>query len=104
LVINIAVFCRIFKGNYKIEEFCHERAIYDDKAKNKLPEIVHAVEDGPAVQLTRHGRPVAVLLSARAYEQLNRKKEGFWRSFKAFQKVAEREDVLITDQDFAELR
>jgi len=74
------------------------------EAKNKLPSIVHSVESGPPVQLTRHGRPVAVLLSTKAYARLNRKKEGFWRSFKAFCKAAEKEDIQITDKDFAELR
>lgn len=33
------------------------------EAKNRLPSLVHRVEKGPAVKLTRHGRPVAVLVS-----------------------------------------
>jgi len=31
------------------------------EAKNKLPAIIHSVETGRAVKLTRHGRPVAAL-------------------------------------------
>ena len=33
------------------------------EAKNRLPTIVHSVENGPPVELTRRGKPVAVLLS-----------------------------------------
>lgn len=39
-------------------------------AKNQLPRIVHEVEREGAVQLTRRGRPVAVLLSGTEYERL----------------------------------
>ena len=43
-----------------------ERQIPIAKAKNRLTAIIHDVENGPAVKLTRHGKPVAVLLSAQA--------------------------------------
>ena len=33
------------------------------ETKNKLPAIVHAVENGAPVRLIRHRKPVAVLLS-----------------------------------------
>ena len=35
------------------------------EAKNRLPSIIHIhyVEEGPYVELTRRGKPVAVLLS-----------------------------------------
>ena len=47
------------------------------EAKSKLPAIIHTVEDGPSIKLTRHGKPVAVLLSIREYEQLAKKKRAF---------------------------
>jgi prevent-host-death family protein len=31
------------------------------EAKNRLPELIRAVEDGQAVVITRHGKPVAQL-------------------------------------------
>jgi prevent-host-death family protein len=31
------------------------------EAKNRLPELIRAVEDGELVVITRHGRPVAQL-------------------------------------------
>jgi antitoxin Phd len=69
-------------------------------AKNKLPSIIHAVETGQAVKLTRHGKPVAVLLSIKEYQRLNRKKEGYWRALHSFRKHMEEEDVFITEEDF----
>ena len=74
------------------------------EAKSKLPAIIHSVEDGPSVKLTRHGKPVAVLLSIREYEQLAKNKMGFWSALKAFRNNLRNEDIKITDADFTKLR
>jgi prevent-host-death family protein len=74
------------------------------EAKGKLPSIIHSVEDGPSVQLTRHGKPVAVLLSIREYELLMLKKKGFWSALMEFRNAIEKEDIKITDDDFKGLR
>lgn len=74
------------------------------EAKGKLPAIIHSVEDGPSVQLTRHGKPVAVLLSIREYELLMLKKKGFWSALMEFRNAIEKEDIKITDEDFEGLR
>ena len=74
------------------------------EAKNKLPSIIHSVEKGPSVKLTRHGKPVAVLLSIQEYERLSLKKQGFWRALKTFRKLTEKEDTVISNADFKSLR
>ena len=74
------------------------------EAKSKLPAIIHTVEDGPSIKLTRHGKPVAVLLSIREYEQLAKNNMGFWSAFTKFRKNLEKEDTKITDADFKDLR
>jgi prevent-host-death family protein len=74
------------------------------EAKNKLPSIVHAVERGAPVKLTRHGRPVAVLLSIDQYDRLSRKKEGYWRALESFRKLIKKEDELISDVDLEGIR
>jgi prevent-host-death family protein len=38
--------------------------------RSQLPSIIHAVETGDVTQLTRNGKPVAVLLSNEEYETL----------------------------------
>lgn len=40
------------------------------EAKNTFTALVHQVEEGEIVHLTRHGRPVAVLLSEAEYQAL----------------------------------
>jgi antitoxin Phd len=73
------------------------------EAKNRLPAIVHAVENGPSVKLTRRGRPVAVLLSIEEYERLSRKQNiGFWDALMALREYAD--GIEISNDDFANLR
>jgi len=74
------------------------------EAKNKLPSIIHSVEKGPSVKLTRRGRPVAVLLSIQEYERLSQKKMDFWLALKSFRKIAEKEGIEISNEDFKGLR
>ena len=74
------------------------------EAKSKLPAIIHSVEDGPSVKLTRHGKPVAVLLSIREYEQLAKNKLGFWSALSTFHSILVKEDIKISDADFEDLR
>ncbi len=40
------------------------------EAKNSFTALVHQVEGGEVVHLTRHGRPVAVILSEAEYQEL----------------------------------
>ncbi len=74
------------------------------EAKSNLPAIIHTVEDGPSVKLTRHGKPVAVLLSIREYEQLAKNKTGFWSALTKFRNILDKEKINITDKDFEDLR
>ena len=73
-------------------------------AKNKLPSLIHSVETGQAVKLTRHGRPVAVLLSIKDYQRLNRKREGYWSALNSLRKHMEKEGVAVTGEEFEGVR
>jgi prevent-host-death family protein len=73
-------------------------------AKNKLPSLIHSVETGQAVKLTRHGRPVAVLLSIKDYEKLSRKRGGYWRALTFLRGRMERERIFSESGDFERLR
>ncbi|MHC1726689.1 MAG: type II toxin-antitoxin system Phd/YefM family antitoxin [Syntrophobacteraceae bacterium] len=74
------------------------------EAKNKLPAIVHSLEKGSPVKLTRHGRPVAVLLSVDQYERLSRGTEGYWEALESFRDQMKKEGILISEADFEDLR
>ena len=73
-------------------------------AKNRLPAIIHSVEDGSAVQLTRHDKPVAVLVSFVQYQGLVNQKKDFWAALTYFKRSSQKEEPLIEDRDFEGLR
>jgi prevent-host-death family protein len=55
-------------------------------ARAQLPKIIHNVETGDITQLTRRGKPVAVLLSLKEYEALlSQGKGGLIQALSAFQ-------------------
>jgi len=65
------------------------------EAKTQLTRLIHQVERGEAVHITRRGKPVAVLLSEDKYRRLrqDQKQRNFWdlvsemRSDPAFEPV-----------------
>ena len=74
------------------------------EAKNRLPSIIHYIEKGPYVELTRRGKPVAVLLSIQEYERLSRKYKGFWNALSVFRQNIHDKGIEISDMDFEGLR
>ncbi len=71
------------------------------EAKNHLPAIIHAVEDGEAVKLTRHGKPVAVLLSTAQYQDLIQPHIDLWEAVTSFRKSS---SDLLENDDFSDMR
>jgi prevent-host-death family protein len=69
-------------------------------AKNRLPAIVHAIENGPAVQLTRHGKPVAVLISISKYNRLTNTPKNFWTKLNAFRESIDASTLLSSNDIF----
>ncbi len=65
------------------------------EAKNRLPTIIHYVEKGPYVKLTRRGKPVAVLLSIQEDERLSRKYTGFWSAVSEFRRKIDDEGSVM---------
>ncbi len=63
-------------------------------ARNKLPALVHDIEKGPPVELTRRGKPVAVLLSIGEYQRLRRDKPDLWQAIRSF-----REETDLAELD-----
>lgn len=74
------------------------------EAKNRLPSIVHQVEKGPSVELTRRGKPVAILLSINEFERLKLSNAGFWNSLISFRQMMKSEGMGISGEDFEGLR
>ena len=65
-------------------------------ARNNLPSIVREAESGYSVELTRRGRPVAVLLSTREFQRLTGPGKGLWQ---AIQEWRDTHDLTEMDLD-----
>jgi prevent-host-death family protein len=70
------------------------------EARSRLPRIVDQAEAGVDVELTRRGRPVAVLVSCREFERLRGKRLHFRDAYKKFLKTHSLEEIGL-DDDFA---
>lgn len=74
------------------------------EAKNKLTKIVRDVEQTEPVEFTRHGKTVAVLMSAEEYSRLQKRGDGFWDSYLAFREAFELESLDIKPELFTDVR
>ena len=54
------------------------------EARANLPSIVDEVEAGPPVEITRRGKPVAVVLSPNHYESLVHRHVSFSEAYRLF--------------------
>jgi len=69
--------------------------------KNNLPKLLHRVEKGVAVHITRRGKPVAVLMSEVEYERLtaHRQNKDFWEQIVAMRSDPDFEPVDLTPDE-----
>ncbi len=73
--------------------------------RNHFAEIVHEAEQEAMIQRTRHGKPFAVLLSAREYERLQKGKVNFWEAYLTFREQHNLAELdLDIDTIFADVR
>jgi len=69
-------------------------------ARSQLPTIIHTVEKGDVTQLTRRGKPVAILLSLKEYETLLLQVRGsLLHAFKSYQSLMRPVDDEISDEE-----
>lgn len=75
------------------------------EARRNLPRLVHEVERGKAVELTRRGEPVPMLISRRRFEQLASNYSGFAEAYRTFaERVGLEKLYLDPDQLFSGVR
>ena len=65
------------------------------EARNSLPSLVRAAESGKAVELTRRGEPVAVLIGRRQYERLTMKHRRFSEAYEDFTREIDLDELAI---------
>jgi len=75
------------------------------EARSNLAKLVREAEQGRAVELTRHGESVAVIVGRRQFEQLTSGSRGFSAAFRDFCVEFDREALDIDpDQFFGDVR
>lgn len=75
------------------------------EARNSLPSLVRAAESGKAVELTRRGEPVAVLIGRQEYERLTAEHRGFAKAYDDFKRETDLGTLAIDpDELFAGIR
>ena len=73
------------------------------EARHNLAAVVHQLEHQPQVELTRRGKPVAVLLSVREYNRLTTKQD-FWSAYLRFTKAVDLPSLDIGPDVFEKVR
>ena len=74
------------------------------EARSNLPTIVDQAEAGAEVELTRRGKPVAVIISHRQLERLRSERPRFVDAYRAFLRTYSLQDVGIEDDFFQTAR
>lgn len=73
------------------------------EAKDRLSQLIHTAEADGAVEITRRGKPVAMLVSVREYTRLKGRSVGFWQALKVWSGAAGRQ-VWLDDDELRGLR
>jgi prevent-host-death family protein len=74
------------------------------QASQQLSDILNFVEQGHSVELTRHGEPVAVLVSITEYQSLHAQSQGnFWQALQEFRRQYA-DDLFDFDKALADVR
>lgn len=76
------------------------------EAKSSLTALIHAAENGQPVQLMRHGKPVAVLVSVREYQRLSERsgRGDPWEFLQRWRARLPKDFVGIADEEAASWR
>lgn len=74
-------------------------------ARANLPKLVRAAEAGKAVELTRRGEPVAVLVGRTEYDRLTSRRGNFAEAYAGFVREVDLEKLTIDpDEVFGDAR
>ena len=75
------------------------------EARSNLPRLVREAERGKAVELTRRGEPVAVLIGRRQFDRLTGRYRSFFDAYQEFTKRVDLAELAIDpDELFAGTR
>ncbi len=72
------------------------------EARHGLAAIVHELEGGGSIELTRRGEPVAVMLSMGEYRRLAEGKRDFWEAYEEFRRDVDLPRLSIVPEEVFE--
>ena len=74
------------------------------EARDNFTSVVHEAERGTQVELTRRGKPVAVLVGVEDFERLSKGRPGFWEAYENFRREHGPELEAEPDEIFGDVR
>lgn len=74
------------------------------EARSHLPTIVDEAEAGRAIELTRRGKPVAVVVSHREFERLRGNRPTFGEVYRTFLQHHSLDEIGVDDRFVASVR
>jgi prevent-host-death family protein len=93
--------CRSIACMYKLMYSCCMFKRYSvAEARSYLPSIIDQAQSGQAIELTRRGKPVAVVVSCREFERLRTERPRFGTAYKSFLKKYSLDEIGV-GKDFA---
>jgi antitoxin Phd len=81
-----------------------ERQYSIAEARNNLPSIVHDVQKGQSVELTRRGKPVAMIVSIEEYQRMKPRKRDWVDAIEEWRSRTDFEALGITGHEFDDVR
>jgi prevent-host-death family protein len=73
------------------------------EARNHFTALLRDAETSSAIEITRHGEPVAVIISWQEYQRLSAPKD-FWETYNSFRQVFDFATLAIEPEIFEGLR
>lgn len=74
------------------------------EARHNLAALVRRLEKQSTIEITRRGKPVAVLMSLQEYQRLSAERVGFWTAYSDFIEDVNLADLNIEPGVFAGVR
>ena len=72
-------------------------------AKNNLSQLINQLDSNEAIHLTKHGKPVAVMLSEAHYQKLTQKRTGLYAAIQQWRSQMNG-DGALSETELNELR
>ncbi len=74
------------------------------EAKSHLSQLIHQTENGKPIYLSRHGKPVAVLVSREQYDRLTVVEESAWGAISNWRSSTSLQGQDLSDQEIGQWR